>query len=131
MKGLKRTLLLSCFLATNVHAKPKVDFNAIIQIESSWQHNNLCQITPIALKDYNNYHAYKYSLKDLENPQVSMKIGYWLISERLPQLLKYFKIKPTVRRILIAYNAGILNAIKNKVPVITKRYLEKYKRLAQ
>ncbi len=91
----------------------------------------LYQITPICLKEYNNFHPKrKYSSKDLYNPCINYIVAEWYIRERIPQLLKYYKKPVTIENILISYNAGIGYVVKGKsLPKETIDYIKKYKKL--
>lgn len=90
----------------------------------------LCQITPIVLKEWNNYHPKEqYLLPALWDEKVNKKIAEWYVNTRIPQMLKFYGIKDCVRNRLWAYNAGIKRVIKGIMPKETKRYIEKYKRM--
>ena len=117
---------------------PLININKIIHIES---HGNplafntgsgahgLCQITPICLKEYNNFHANHYSLKDLFNPTINKEIASWYLNIRIPQLLKHYNKPINTNNILISYNAGINYVVKNKpLKKETRDYIKKYNR---
>lgn len=112
-----------------------VNMDAIKQIESSGNplaHNKaedgrgLFQINPICLKEYNNYHSRQYSSRELFEPAVNTRIAIWYMSIRIPQMLKYYKVKDTVENRLIAWNAGISSARKGRIPTTTRNYIKKY-----
>lgn len=128
--------LLLVFCAGTAHAQV-IDIKKIILIESSgnpWAHQKaddsrgLMQITPIVLKEWNNYHATeRYTLQDLWNQVVNVKIGKWYLEKRIPQMLRAYKKPVTEKNILISYNAGIFYVVKNRpIPNITRKYLKKY-----
>ena len=131
-------LLFALIPTRYAHAEAKINLNKIMMIESSGNplaHNKkddsrgLFQITPICLKEYNNFHKIKYSMDDLWNASISTKIAKWYIEKRIPQMLRYFKKPVTTKNIIIAYNAGINYVVKNlPLPRITKLYLKKYSR---
>jgi len=113
---------------------------AIARIESSnnpFAHNKkddsrgLYQITPICLKEYNNFHATKrYTMQDLWDVEINTRIATWYLNKRIPQMLNHYKIKDTIENRLIAYNAGISYLINKKpIPKITRLYIAKYRRL--
>lgn len=117
----------------------KIDLKKIAIIESSgnplaWNKRDdsrgLFQITPICLKEYNNFHPEnEYSMDDLWNTSISTKIADWYLNIRIPQMLKYYDKPPSVENILISYNAGISYVAHDKpLPRITKAYLKKYSR---
>lgn len=113
-----------------------IDLNIIAKIESSnnpFAYNirskaiGLYQITPICLKEYNNFHKKKYVSLHLFNPFINKKIAKWYLEKRIPQMLRYFKKPVTDRNILISYNAGIKYVTqKLGLPKETKKYLQKY-----
>jgi soluble lytic murein transglycosylase-like protein len=115
----------------------KIDLNKIKQIESSGnplaynptsQARGLYQITPICLKEYNNFHTKKYSTQDLFNPTINEKIAKWYLTKRIPQMLRYYNKPITTSNILISYNAGINYVVKGlSLPTETRNYIQKYK----
>jgi hypothetical protein len=93
------------------------------------------QIMPIALEDLNKMHPNeRYSEKDLYNKFINVKVGTWLIEERIPQILKLNDVPLTINNILIAYNWGGGNAVKwykndkkiKNLPQETQQYIIKY-----
>ena len=113
----------------------KVDMNKIYSIESN---NNpkaksgkgaigIGQILD-ALKDWNNLKPKeKYTAQDMYDAAKNKKVAEWYMNERIPQMLRAYKIADTVDNRLIAYNFGIGN-LKNKKPLPkeTIDYLKKY-----
>ena len=89
------------------------------------------QITPICLKDYNQYHPVKYSMTDLKKYNINHRIATWYITTRIPELLKAFMIPVTLETVLIAYNAGVswCRVLPADLPKETIKYIEKYKAL--
>jgi hypothetical protein len=121
-------------------ANEVIDLSVIVQIESSgnpYAYNprtkahGLYQILKICLIDYNNYHAKKYTLKDLYNPAKARKVADWYLHHRIPEMLKFYGKERTIENILICYNAGIKYAVKRIKPRETRNYIKKYKRLAR
>lgn len=115
-----------------------IDMSIIAQIESSGNPKafnessgavGLCQITPIVLKEYNQFNKLGYKMDDLYDGAFNRDVANWYMNQRIPQMLKHFKIKDTVRNRLWAYNAGIGNVKKNRMPEETKSYIVKYERL--
>lgn len=124
---------MTLFFPISAHAQ-LIDINIIAQIESSgqaWRINphtgaaGLCQIMPVCLADYNQFHEVKYSYQDLLNPAVNKKIASWYLNRRIPQLVKHKGRKITKRNILICYNAGHIYLTKKLKPE-TVTYLKKY-----
>lgn len=103
-------------------------FYAIITVESNWYVRalsrtgdiGLAQINPFgALKEYNNYHKHKVSVKDLYNSDINLMVGKWYFEH----LHKIFK--GDFNKSIAAYNMGpgkIRNGMKNT------RYVLKVKR---
>lgn len=116
----------------------KVDLIKIAMIESSGNHlahnkrddsRGLYQITPICLKEWNNFHPGEmYSKAALWNPAINTKIANWYLNVRIPQMLCAHKVQDTVENRIIAYNAGIsCLAMHKPLPKITIKYLKKYR----
>jgi hypothetical protein len=132
--------ILLCF--GFAHAQ-EVNLDIVIKIESTWNGNavnrysratGLGQITPIALRDFNQLNGTRYTMQDLKDPQRNMRISYWTLNERIPQLLRNFKKAVTLENILASYNWGINNFRKfgmKKAPKETVDYIKKYVRLAK
>ena len=144
-RGLKRErwptplflpLLFLLFITfTSLSFAQEVDLKIIAKIESAFnplvynpktQAIGLYQITPIVLKEYNQFNKTNYTQKDLINPVINEKIARWYLFVRIPQMLKYYKKEVNLRNILVAYNAGIKAVIKGYLPKETKEYLRKY-----
>lgn len=112
-----------------------IDLDSIIQIESGWNPSalnkkddsrGLCQITPILLKEWNTFQKDQYTMNDLYDPQINMRIAYWYLHYRIPQMLRYYKKEVNLRNVLWAYNAGISRVLEGVVPKITQDYFRKY-----
>ena len=133
-------IILLIALCTNGYAEPIVDLSIIAKIESSnnpfaWNKaddsRGLYQITPICLKEFNNYHSKKYAARDLWNVKVNREIADWYFNQRIPQMLRYYKVEDTLENRIIAYNAGIAYLVnKNPIPRITRLYIAKYRRFS-
>ena len=91
----------------------------------------LYQIMPCVLQEYNARYNLRLSKKDLYNPEVNAKIASWYFNNRIPQLLRYYKKEVTIKNVLWAYNAGIGNVVKGRLPLETKNYLIKYDKLTK
>jgi len=127
------------FLLVSPAFAQEIDLSVISTIESSnnpYAYNpktearGLFQITPICLREWNNFHPNEqYSLDDLFDPQINTKIAKWYLTRRIPQMLRYYKKPVTIENILICYNAGIKYVLKGEIPEETRKYIEKYKRL--
>jgi soluble lytic murein transglycosylase-like protein len=140
---MKKLLLITILLLNcNICHAVEINLDAIAMIESSgnpraWNKKDdsrgLYQITPICLKEFNNFHpTVEYSMDDLWDRTTSKEIASWYLNRRIPQMIKYYGKPVTIENILIAYNAGISYVAYDKpIPEITRRYLEKYFRLAE
>ena len=96
----------------------------------------LMQITPICLKDYNQYHKEKFTQDQMYNEIPNVMVGEWYINKRIPQLLRHYDIKDSINNRLIAYNWGIRNLInyekgEAKLPKKTKNYIKKYHKILE
>jgi len=124
----------SCIPAP-AEAAEVVDLTIIAQIESS---NNplaynsksgatgLYQITPICLKDYNQYHSVQYNMTDMYDADKCFIVADWYLSDRIPQMLRYYGHTVDLNNILIAYNWGISH-IGEPLPKETRDYIKRYK----
>ena len=136
--GILVTILFYTFVFT---AFGEVNMDIIMQIESggnSQAHNKnedgrgLFQINPICLKDFNQYHVQQYIPQDLWQPTINREVAEWYMFIRIPQMLRYYKKEVTVENQIIAWNAGISYVIySGHLPITTKKYLQKYRRLAK
>ena len=116
-----------------------INLDIIKQIESSnnplaynktTKATGLYQITPICLREYNNYNKADYILSDMYNPVLCYKVAEWYLNKRIPQMLKYYNKPITLEAVLISYNAGIAYVVYNKpLPEETKNYIRKYKQI--
>jgi soluble lytic murein transglycosylase-like protein len=137
----KRIYLLLIFMLifgySSAYAGKYIDIKKIIRIESNGNANaynknskarGLCQITPICLKEWNNFHKNKqYNLDNLWNSSINMEIAEWYLNIRIPQMLKVFKKEISTKNIIICYNAGIDYVVKNKtLKEETSDYIKKY-----
>ena len=124
-------ILLSSFafgqdiINLKIIAKIESNFNPLAYNKKT-QATGLYQITPIVLKEYNQFNHTNYIQKDLINPIINEKIARWYLFVRIPQMLKYYKKEVNLRNILVAYNAGIKAVVKGYLPKETKEYLKKY-----
>lgn len=133
-----KVLLITFIFCGNAFASDLLNMERIKSIESSgniFAYNKssgargLYQITPIVLKEYNNFHKEKYSKQDLFKADVNEKIARWYINKRIPQMLKYYNRDLSIENILISYNAGISYVVSGKkLPKETKEYIRKYKK---
>lgn len=87
----------------------------------------LCQITETVLIDYNEHFGTNWKLLDLYNMDLNMMVASWYLNDRIPAMLKYYKIANSVRNRLIAYNYGI-GHLKHgdQLPKETIDYILKY-----
>lgn len=117
-----------------------IDIGKIIWIESKGNAvaynkgsgaRGICQITPICLKEWNNYHPEDlFTLEDLWNKDINIKIATWYLENRIPQMLKYYGFEITYRNIIICYNAGIDYLVSNReLKKETINYIKQYERI--
>lgn len=145
MKGFVYATIISTFFwvvllvfgCARAQASVEMDMTKIAMIESSgnpgaWNKKDdsigLFQITPIVLKEWNNFHPKEqFTRSDLWNPAINHVIADWYMNKRIPQMFKHYGIEDSVRNRIVAYNAGISYLVKGKpIPQITKNYLKKY-----
>ena len=130
-------VLLYSLLVASVCGAEEINMDKIAMIESSgnplaWNKKDnsrgIFQITPICLKEYNNFHpGAEYTMDDLWNVSVSTLIADWYINKRIPQMIKHYGKEDTLENRIIAFNAGISYVVSGKpIPKITKDYLRKY-----
>jgi soluble lytic murein transglycosylase-like protein len=135
MKRLIMVVMMFLYIG-EAKAEPYINIQRIIQIESSGNPHaisrdgfnsiGLMQISPCVLQDYNRIHKTNLKSRHLFSPETNIKVGNWYINKHIPKMLKYYKKEDTERNRIIAYNAGIKNAVKGRTPKITKQYLIKY-----
>ena len=79
----------------------EVDLNIIASIESS--NNPLAynsksgatgkyQITPICLRDYNQYHSVQYTMTDMYDAVKCFVVADWYLNDRIPPIVSYKSI---------------------------------------
>ena len=92
----------------------------------------LFQLSPASvIAEWNNYHPNEqYEPKELYDAKLNRKVAEWYMLKRIPQMLRHFGVKDTVKNRIIAYNAGIeYLRLRKPLPQITINYLRKYERL--
>lgn len=115
----------------------KIDYEAVKWIESrgnpeavgSAGEVGLFQISSVVLKAYNSFHFRDFSRSELVRPAINQKIAVWYLSERIPELLRHYGKRVTVKNILWSYNAGIRHVVEGKMPEVTARYIKTYKKI--
>jgi len=140
-------LILVCLLAIGVFffmPRPansaEIDLSIIATIESN---NNpravgsggdvgLYQITPILIREWNNFHPRAtYQISDMFDPAKAEIVARWYLGRRIPQMIKHYGKPDTIENRIIAWNAGISYVKTGKpLPKITQNFIRKYKRLA-
>jgi hypothetical protein len=128
-----------CF--TRVARADRINMESIAWIESNntayaynskTQATGVFQITPICLEEWNIFHpSDQYGMDALFDRFTNMKIAMWYLEMRIPQMLKYYDKPITIDNILWAYNAGIGNVVKGRMPKETKNYIKKYHKLEE
>lgn len=137
MKLIILSLVISSSLCTNCFAENQVSINLerIAWIESRHNANaynkssgatGMYQITEGALTDFCRLTGVYYQLNDMYDPQKGARVAEWYLNERIPQLLRHYKLPDTTESRLVAYNAGILACLKGRMPKETRDYINKY-----
>lgn len=148
MRGFRGILVLMilCFHCVSVYAGAEVSLDALAMIESSnkpWKFNpktkatGLFQITPIALKDFNNEVGSSLKLKDMYIEEKNAHVAIWTLEERIPQFIKVYKLKDDLLTRIAIWNWGIDNTINwhrsgakfRELPLETRNFYKKYKRI--
>lgn len=140
-------LCFICWIGTARAEIPYIDIPTIIQIESSGNPRavskdncvGLMQISEVVLLEYNRHFYgdendefyYPIHKKMLFDPDLNEQIGTWYLTERIPQMLRYYHKPVTIENMLWAYNAGIGNLVRGVKPKETRNYIAKYKRLTE
>lgn len=122
-----------------------INMTRIAMIESSgnpkaWNKRTdargMYQIRKIVVDDYNQYHEDKIFFNQMFDKSVNEHVASWYLSNRIPSMLRYFKIPTNELTIIAAYNWGIGNVKKwyrnggqfESLPTETQNYYRKYKR---
>lgn len=126
-------------IADTAYSNPEIiDLNAISLIESS---NNprainkdegsfgLFQISPVALKEFNQRVGANLTMKDMLREEKNAHVAIWLLEVRIPELLAFYKKPQTLKNTIVAYNCGISCLDRKELPKTTKEYLAKYRRI--
>ena len=99
--------------------------------------SGLMQITPIVLKEWNQFHKDEhYSQTDLFNAKINKKIGEWYIHRLFNHYLLHYEIDTTLENLTAAYNWGIGGVVKikdakenfDKLPKETQNYITQIKK---
>ena len=108
------------------------------------------QITPICLEDFKMFanppeEVQNWTMNDMFDGWKSGILAMWYLNERIPQMLRAYKIPDTLETRLIAYSWGIGNLKKfndkylgqkientlKYLPKETRNYIKKYRRLTK
>lgn len=115
----------------------QINLDVIAQIESN---NNptavgkageigTFQIMPCVLADYNRYNASNFNRNALFCHETNKTVARWYMFVRVPQMLKFYGIPVTTENVIYAWNCGIGNVVKGRIPKSTKEYMSKYSKL--
>jgi hypothetical protein len=137
MRTLLTVLMVSfVYTGTAFCGAVNVDINVVQFLESSNREmaynrasgaRGLMQITPICLKEWNQFHKNeRYGEDDLFRGDINRRIGAWYINERIPAMLRHYGVKDGVEARLWAYNAGIGRVLKGIKPTETREYIRRY-----
>jgi hypothetical protein len=89
------------------------------------------QIRQAVLDDF---HAFsksrrRYRLEDMLDQDKAYVVANWYLHDRIPKMLRYYKLPVTKERVIWAYNAGIKAVLDGRMPNITREYINKYKKM--
>lgn len=136
---MKRLLWVPLLLISCQPAFAEIDLNIIEMIESSGNPNafnrhsgalGAFQITKVALLDFNQETGARIAFKSLKDPALSSHIAFWMLNDRIPQILRNKGYKPTLESILAGYNCGFRKScFDHRQPKETLEYIKKYRRL--
>jgi hypothetical protein len=68
-------------------------------------------------------------MSDMYNPSKAYVVANWYLNERIPNMLRFYKLPDTVKHRIWAYNAGIGCLRKGVLPDETQKYIAKYNKL--
>jgi soluble lytic murein transglycosylase-like protein len=106
---------------------------AVIQIESSFRplargkagEYGLGQLMPGTISDFEKRTGKR--ITDPYDVEQNLEVSAWYLGHEVPRMLRAYSKEVTVRNILWAYNAGIGNLVKGRLPVSTVDYIGKVK----
>ena len=153
-KSLILGLALGIF-STAAGAAELVDLNIIRAIESSGNAKAVSflgakygrgayQVSEICLQDYNECTNSSVKPDELFDEKICYTISRWYLTERIPKLLRHYKIttantstKELEKLILLCYNWGIGNVVawhsagqkESDIPKETQEYYARYTRM--
>lgn len=131
--------LIMAFTPMVKYVFAEVDMSIISQIESNNNPNaigksgeiGLFQIMPCVLDDYNRYNASNFNRNALFCQNINKRVAQWYMTVRVPQMLKYYGIPVTIENVIYAWNCGIGNVVKGRIPKSTMAYMSKYSKLTR
>jgi hypothetical protein len=130
--------------ATSGYAEMNLDALAMIESSNNPKAINrdegsygLFQISPIALRDFNQQVGVKHTVKDLMREETNAHIAIWMLEVRIPQYIEAYKLPDTLLVRIAIWNWGISKTIDwyrgggkfSKLPKQTRRFYEKYKKI--
>jgi hypothetical protein len=89
----------------------------------------LYQLMPCVLQEYNQYNNTRYTKNDLFNASINTKIAHWYMLVRISDMLRAYRKPATIENYIKSYNAGIRSVVKGYMPVETRKYIAKYRKL--
>lgn len=131
-------VVLMSFLMGQVEGLAQVDLGAISSIESANDPRainkdegsyGLFQISPVALKDFNQRVGANLTMQDMMREEKNAHVAIWLLEVRIPELLEHYGKPVTTKNTIVAYNCGISCLDRKTLPRTTQKYLAKYRRL--
>lgn len=139
-------LIILCVIGIRSAHAQEIDLQAIASIESGGnpqavnvrtQCYGLHQISGVCLREYNAAHGTSWTISDMLDGAKNTAVANWYFEERIPAMLKAYKIPCTTLHRIAAYNWGIGHVKKwhrdgaefNALPKETQRYYKKYVRI--
>ena len=128
-------IFISDMAMLEAHEVPVVSLAIIAQIESNQnpkainkkeQAFGMYQIRQCVLTDYNRSHKKQYKLKDMLNVQASTEVAFWMLTIRIPMLLRYIDRPITKEMIIRVWNSGIGTVADDRFPETTRKYIKNY-----
>ena len=138
---MNKTVMILMVLAVGYGGKawagPMIDLGIIAKIESSGKEGainkgeqayGLYQIRQGVIDNYNKLSGSRrrYKLEDMLDHDKAYTVANWYLHDRIPAMLRHFKLPVTKERVLWAYNAGIKAVLEGRMPKKTVKYLNDY-----
>jgi hypothetical protein len=127
-------------MAGKAQASPVIDLRIIGAIESNSNVRavnkregayGIYQIRQAVIDDFNKLSRSrrKYRLEDMLDQDKAYTVANWYLHDRIPKMLRYYKLPVTKERVIWGYNAGIKAVLDGRMPNITREYINKYNKM--